>query len=189
MLFYVLITLCIQALPGSTRVMLQPLGAPGFSASPSLWAMLQRFLMSFGRNVTDLLVPGMNAGWWAVLVSAVVLLGGALLFARGPVREYRNMCEKVGRLAAETPSAKVEEKGEPDMERRLDAVAARVIGAEEALQAHRADCQTAALLLDAACTQIEVLVEAGSFAEGSGEAGLVQEALAKIRKANSKIVW
>ena len=45
-----------------------------------------------------------------------------------------------------------------------------------------------ALLLDAACTQIEVLVEAGSFAEGSGEAGLMQDALSKIRKANSKIV-
>ena len=35
---------------------------------------------------------------------------------------------------------------------------------------------------------IDVLVEAGSFAEGSGEAALVQDALSKIRQADSKIV-
>ncbi len=122
-----------------------------------------------------------------MLVSATILLAGAVLFARGPVKDYHTLCEKVRRLSAETAWPQVEEKGEPDMERQLDAVAVRVAGTEDALRAHRADCQAAALLLDAACTQIEVLVEAGSFAEGSGEAGLVQDALSKIRKANSKI--
>ncbi|MCL4505577.1 MAG: hypothetical protein M1140_06085 [Chloroflexi bacterium] len=189
LLAYVLITLCTQALSGNARVMLRAPGPPRFDASLSLWGMLQHSLTSLGRNLAYLLLPEMDMGAVAgVLVSASILLAGAGLFARGPVKDYHNLCEKVRRLSAETAWPQVEEKGEPDMERRLDAVAVRVAGTEDALQAHRADCQAAALLLDAACTQIEVLVEAGSFAEGSGEAGLVQDALSKIRKANSKIV-
>jgi hypothetical protein len=188
-LAYVLITICTQALSGRAPVMLRPLGPPRFDASLSLWGMLQHALTSLGRNLTYVLLPGMDVRAVAgMLVSASILLAGAVLFARGPVKDYHNLCEKVRRLSADAAWPQVEEKGEPDMERRLDAVAVRVAGTEDALQAHRADCQAAALLLDAACTQIEVLVEAGSFAEGSGEAGLVQDALSKIRKANSKIV-
>ncbi len=189
LLAYVLITMCTQALSGSARVILMGLGTarPDGSFSPR-W-MLQHFPTYLWQNLTDLLLPGIDMSAVAgVLVSASILLAGAVLFARGPVKDYHNLCEKVGRLSDETVWPQEEEKGEPDMERRLDAVAVRVAGTEDALQAHRADCQAATLLLDAACTQIEVLVEAGSFAEGSGEAGLVQDALSKIRKANSKIL-
>jgi hypothetical protein len=151
--------------------------------------MLQHSLTILGRNLTYLLLPGMDMRAGAgVLVSASILLAGAVLFARGPAKDYHNLCEKARRLSAETVFPQAEDKGGPDMERQLDAVAVRVAGTEDALQSHRADCQAAALLLDAACTQIEVLVEAGSFAEGGGEAGLVQDALSKIRKATSKIV-
>ncbi len=189
LLAYVLISLCTQALSGSASVMLRPPGPPRFAATPGLWELRQRSLTSLGRNLAYLLLPGMDVGSVAgTLVSASILLAGAALFARGPVEDYHNLCEKVRRLSADSAWPQVQEKGEPDMERRLHAVAVRIAGMEDALQAHRADCQAAALLLDAACTQIEVLVEAGSFADGSGEAGLVQEALSKIRKANSKIV-
>jgi hypothetical protein len=190
LLAYVLITLCTQALSGSARViMLRPPGPARFDASLSLWGILQHSLVILGRNVTDLLLPGMSMGALAgVLVSASILLAGAVLFARGPVKDYHDLCERARRLAAESAAPHAEDGGEPDMERRLDAVAVRIAGTEDALRAHRADCQAAALLLDAACTQIEVLVEAGSFAQGSGEAGLVQDALSRIRKANSKIV-
>ncbi len=189
LLAYVLITLCTQTLSGRAPVMLRPPGPARFGASLSLWGMLQHSLTNLGRNLTYALLPTMDVGTMAGgLVSASILLAGAVLFARGPVKDYHNLCEKAGRLSAETAWPQGEGKGEPDMERQLDAVAVRVAGTEDALQAHRADCQASALLLDAACTQIEVLVEAGSFTEGSGEAGLVQDALSKIRKANSKIV-
>jgi hypothetical protein len=189
LLAYVLITICIQVLSGSASVILRGLDAARDGAPLSGLGVLQRFPTYLWGNLADLLLPGMDMGAVAgMLVSASILLAGAVLFAQGPVKDYHNLCEKARRLSAETAWPQGEEKGEPDMTRHLDAVAVRIAGREAALQAHRADCQAAALLLDTACTQIEVLVEAGSFAEGSGEAGLVQDALSKIRKANSKIL-
>ena len=187
LLAYVLITVCIQALSGSAWIILRGLGIWRFDTAPSLRLLLQDFLDYLGQNLTALLLPGMDLGAViGVLLSAGILFAGALLFARGPAREYRRLCEKAAALA-DTPAPQVQPEGRPDMERGLEAIAARLAGAQSALQACHANNQEALLLLDAARTQIEVLVEAGALAQGSAQAALVQEALAKIERAQRQI--
>lgn len=188
-LAYVLITVCILVLPGSVWFLMKGLGVLWQDASRSLGGVLREFMVYGGQSLSSLLLPGWSVSSLAgLLVSAGVLAAGAELFARGPVKDYRTLCEKADALAAGAAAAGTGEKAGLEMERKLEAIAARLADAQSALRTQRTCCEEAAMLLDAACTQIEVLAEAGSLAEGSAEAALVQDAVSKIRKANSKIV-
>ncbi len=186
---YLLTATVIRVLAGSSWIILRQIGILQVDGVPDMMGTARELLANIGQNFASILISNFDLGMLAdTIVSACVLAAGAVLFARGPARRYDGLCERAEKLAPEASGGGAGRNSAAAMERRLDGIAARLAAAESAEKAFRANGQQAAGLLDAARTQLEVLVEAGALAEGSAEAALMRDVLDKIEKAETQLI-